>query len=96
MFENRGTVEVAHRLHCAWHKCSLRANILCNKNVSIKLRLKLFDVSVSPSLLFGLSVLPISQLNMDKITVCQRKMLRKIVGWTRHPGDEWETVMHNM
>ena len=33
---------------------------------------------------------------MDKIMVCQRKMLRKIVGWTRHPNDSWETVMRNM
>ena len=23
-------------------------------------------------------------------------MLRKIIGWVRHPGDEWETVMRNM
>ena len=33
---------------------------------------------------------------MDKIGICQRKMLRKIVGWTRHPGDSWETVMRVM
>ena len=23
-------------------------------------------------------------------------MLRKIVGWVRHPGDQWEIVMRNM
>ena len=33
---------------------------------------------------------------MEKISVCHRKMLRKIVGWTRHPGDSWETVMRIM
>ena len=96
VFENRGTIEVAHRIQCAWQKFGRHSSTLLNKNVSIKLRLKLFDSTVTPSLLFGLSVLPITQVNMDKITVCQRKMIRKIVGWTRHPGDEWETVMHNM
>ena len=62
----------------------------------MKLRLKLFDATVSPSLLFGLCTLPISHANMDKILVCQRKMLREIVGWVRHPGEQWENVMHNM
>ena len=96
VFENRGTVEIAHRIQCAWHKFSRHSSSLCNKNVSLKLRLKLFDATVSPSLLFGLSTLPILQSNMEKILVCQRKMLRKIVGWIWHPGDEWEVVMHNM
>ena len=95
-FENRSIIEVAHRLQCGWHKFGRHANILLNKNVSIKLRLKLFDSVVTPSLLFGLHVLPISKISMDKIMVCQRKMLRKIVGWTRHPQDSWETVMRAM
>ena len=51
---------------------------------------------MSPSALFGLCALPISQQNMSKLMVCQRKMLRKIVGWVRHPGEEWETVMRTM
>ena len=96
VLENRSNVEIAHRIQCAWHKFGRRTSILTNKNVSIKLRLKLFDATVSPSVLFGLCALPISEQNMSKITVCQNKMLRKIVGWVRHATDEWETVMHNM
>ena len=95
-FENRSIIEVAHRLQCGWQKFGHYSSTLLNKNVSMKLRLKLFDSVVSPSLLFGLHVLPLSKNSMDKIMVCQRKMLRKIVGWTRHPNDTWETVLRNM
>lgn len=95
-FENRSIIEVAHRLQCGWHKFGRHANVLLNKNVSIKLRLKLFDSAVTPSLLFGLHVLPISKISMDKIMICQRKMLRKNVGWTRRSQDSWEIVMRAM
>ena len=77
VFKNRDNVENSHCIQCVWHK-----------NVSVKLKLKLFDATESPSLLFGLSTSPILQSNMDKKLVCQRKVLRKILGWVRHPGDE--------
>ena len=82
--------------HCAWYKCSKHSSISTNKNVSIKLRLKLFDSTVTPSALFGLCALPISQKNMSKLGVCQNKMLRKIVGWVLHGTNEWESVMRIM
>ena len=96
VLENRASIEISHRIQCAWHQFGKHSSTLTNKNVTIKLRLRLFDATVTPSALFGLCALPISKQNMKKLMVCQRKMLRKIVGWVRHPGDEWETVMHNM
>ena len=96
VFENRSMIEVAHRIQCGWQKFGRHANTLCNKNVSIKLRLKLFDAAVTPSVLFGLHVLPISKNSMDKIIGCQNKMFRKIVGWTWSSEGNWETVMKSM
>ena len=96
ILEHRGNVEVDHRIQCAWFKFGRHSSNLKNKNVSIKLRLKLFDSTVSPSGLFGLCVLPISQKNMSEITVAQNKMIRKIVGWTRNGTNDWESIMHNM
>ena len=96
VFENRSTTEINHRLQCGWYKFGRRSSTLLNKNVSIKLRLKLFDSVVSPSLLFGLHVLPFSKSNMYKIMICQRKMIWKMVGWSRRPEDSWETVMKGM
>ena len=80
------------RLVEIWAKCK----VLTNRKVSIKLRLKFFDSIISPSLLFGLVALPISQTNMDKIGICQRKMLRKVIGWVRYDGEQWETTMRRM
>ena len=69
---------------------------LCNKNVSIKLRLKLFDSVVSPSLLFGLAVLPLQVSCVEKLNVVQRKMLRKIIGRTRISEELWVDTMRRM
>ena len=94
--DERGTVEIRHRIQCAWMKFGQNARVLTNRKVSIKLRLKLFDAVVSPSLLSGVAALPISGVNMKSIDQCQRKMLRKIVGWIRHEGEEWEITMRRM
>ena len=62
----------------------------------MKLRLKLFDIVITPSILFGLSTLPVHQVSLDKIDGTQRKMLRKIAGWVRYPTETWETTMRRM
>ena len=67
-----------------------------NKHVSIKLRLKLFDAVVSLCALFGMSVLPVYQKMIEKFDIARRKMLRKMVGWVRYPGEEWSTTMTRM
>ena len=58
--------------------------------------MKLFDSTISPSLLFGLAVLPLLASDVEKINVVQRKMLRKIVGWVRIPKEPWENTMRRM
>ena len=96
VLENKGNVEVNHRIQTSWMKFGKFSRILGNRKVLIKLRLKLFGEIVSPSLLFGLSVLPLCQSHLEKINIVQRKMLRKIVGWVRCATDNWETTMRIM
>ena len=83
ILENRGDVEVNHRIQVAWMKYGQFPRIFSNRKISVKLRLKLFDAIVSPTLLFGLSILPICQSHLEKIDVAQNKMLRKMIGWVR-------------
>ena len=64
--------------------------------MSVTLRLKLFEAVVTPSILFGMSVLPTHQDMMNKIDVTRRKMLRRIVGWVRIPEEEWAVTMSRM
>ena len=46
----RGTTKIAHRIQCAWFEFGKHARVLTNKNISIKLRLKLFDAAISPTI----------------------------------------------
>ena len=94
--DNRAHVEVQHRIQVAWMKFSQHSKTLCNKNISIKLRMRLFESTVSPSLLFGLAILPLHASSMEKLNIVQRKMVRKIVGWVRLPEEPWENTMRRM
>ena len=94
--DNRVHTEVQHRIKVGWMKFGQYSKTLCNKNISIKLRMKLFDSVVSPSLFFGLAILPLHVSSIEKINIVQRKMLRKIVGWVRIQGETWENTMRRM
>jgi len=77
-------------------KSGLLKNTLCNRHISSNLRLKLFDAVVTPTILFGLAVLPLSTASLRKIEATQRKMLRKIVGWIRIQNEPWDVTMRRM
>ena len=68
----RENTEINHRIQCAWYRFGQLNNILCNRSVSIQLRLKLFDAVVTPTILFGLAVLPLSSVSR-KITSRSKK-----------------------
>lgn len=95
-FVFRENVEINHRIKCAWFAFGRHSHVLCNRNVSIKLRLKLFDSVVTPTILFGLAILPLSQMSLREIEIVQRKMMRKIPGWVRMPDESWEETMRRM
>ena len=57
------------------------------------MRLKLFDVVVSPCILFGLNAVPIHAAFREKFNITHRKMLRRIVGWRRVPDEPWNETM---
>jgi hypothetical protein len=95
-FVFREVTEINHRIQCAWHKFGLNSSILCNRDIAIHLRLKLFDAIITPTILFGIAILPLSAASLEKIEVVQRKMLRKIVGWIRLQDEAWDVTMHRM
>ena len=89
-------VELMYRIRCAWGKFHQRKLMLLNKHVSPRFRLKLFHASVSPTAMFGLASLPLTQKFLRKLGVLQRRMLRSIVGWVRKPDEFWEITMRRM
>ena len=77
---DRAATEIKNRLQNSLYKFSQHSRTLTNRNLSIKLRLKLFDSVITPSILFGLAALPVTQAHLDKVDVTQRKMIRKMLG----------------
>ena len=94
--EERADVEAKHRIQQAWFKFHQHQRVITNQQISIKFRMKLFDAAISPSLLFGMATIPLYENLATKIDIVQRKMMRRIVGWTRVPGEEWELTMRRM
>ena len=92
----RGQTELKNRFSQAWAKYSKHRGTLINKLVPVKLRLRLFDATVSPTVLYGLSVLPLTRAQLDKLDALQRRMLRNIVGWVRVDEEPWRDTMARM
>ena len=57
----RTDVELRHRFTAAWNQFHKHFHVLLNHNISLRKRLRLFDSTVSPCILYGLSVLPLTK-----------------------------------
>jgi hypothetical protein len=78
---SRNQVELQHRIQIAWHAFHKHRRWLLNRNVPVQLRLRLFSSVVTPSVLFGSSVLSLTQTQLHRLGTVQRRMLRNIIGW---------------
>ena len=92
----RVTVELKNRINAGWHKFHEHRQWLCNHHVHIGLRLRLFDAVVTPSILFGGAVLPLSENDLKRLNIVQRRMLRSMIGWRRFTDEPWEETMRRM
>ena len=90
----RHVIELRHWIRVAWYKFQRHRKVLTNEHVSIKLRLKLFDAVVTPTILYGLHTLPLTHFQLQKLDALQRWMLRSIVGWVRLGDGPWRMTMH--
>jgi len=89
----RSKVEFSHRIAAAWAKFHKHRATLMNRDISVRLRLKLFQAVVSPTVLFGLTTLPLTTCQKHQLDAVQRRMLRSIVGWAKPVDGEWATAM---
>ena len=61
-----------------------------DKQVNLKLRFKLFDSIISPTLMYGVETTPLTLQALERINIVQRSMPRKMVGWICCAEDSWE------
>jgi len=87
---------LSHRLSCAWFKFHSLQQTLTNKNVPISLKLKLFNATVTPTILYSLTTTLLTKTQLVKLDIAQRKMLRRMVGWVISDDDTWEDAGRRM
>ena len=87
---HRAASALEHRIGCGWGKFRELEQSLLNKDVGIKLRFRLFNATVSPTVLYALDTAPLTEALLCKLDRVQRCMLRKIVGWIWYENDSFE------
>ena len=58
--------------------------------------LTIFQSVISPTILFGLSEVALTRLQLQKLDSIFKRMLRSIVGWVRLESDTWHETMSRM
>ena len=85
----RAAVEVAHRSQVAWGKFMKHKHVLQNKHIAVRNRLKYFDAVITPTVLFSLHALPLTQKQLHDLNILQRRMLKKKCYVLLLVGDGW-------
>ena len=68
----------------------------CSGRIVINISLAVVRAVVTPTILFGLATLPMTQTQVVRLDALQRRMLRSIVGWVRVEGEDWRLTMSRM
>ena len=69
---------------------------MTNRHVDVRLRMKFFDSVVTPAVLYGLTPAPLTQKDCSRLGITQRKMLRLIIGYTKHSDDTWADMYRRL
>jgi hypothetical protein len=84
-------VEFRARMRAAWAKFHSLKPLLCKKDASIQRRLRLFDATVSKTLLWCSESWALTVKQKKELQSVQRSMMRKIVNTRRRPEEDYIT-----
>jgi hypothetical protein len=93
-FDTCHTAEVDHRIACAWRRFMTLHEELTGKQYSLNKRMKLFDATVTATMLYGSACWVLTKDLESKIRRTQRKMLRMMMrsGRKTIKGDMEDTL----
>ena len=83
------SVEFADRLASGWAVFFKLKQVLCNRKVALRDRLKLFQCTVTPYVLYACGSWTTTVEMEHKLKTTRRRMLRWMVGVPRQPEEEW-------
>ena len=70
---DRGQAALDHRASCAWMKFRALQSTLTNKHVNLKLRLRLFDAVIMPSICYAMETIPLTKVQAERLNIGQEK-----------------------
>ena len=81
--------EFGNRLASAWAAFFKSKEVFCNKKVPLADRIKLFECTVTPCMLYACGSWTLTKDMERKLSTTKRRMLRWIVGVPRLPQEQW-------
>ncbi|XP_063600940.1 uncharacterized protein LOC134777067 [Penaeus indicus] len=75
--------EVSKRLQSGWKGWRKVSSILCDRNMSTKIKGKVYRTCVRPAIMHGLETIPLTKVAESKMEVAEMRMLRFSLGLTR-------------
>ena len=82
-FANSTDVEIENRISTAWKKFGIWKEELTCKSYPLPHRLRLFDSTVTPTVLYGSCTWTMTASKMKRLQTTQRRMLRLMIGHER-------------
>ena len=83
-------VEVQNRINLAWRRFMSLRQELCNKGFRLQCRLRLFNATVSQTLLYGAGTWTLNAEREAKLRTAQRRMIRSMLQRPRRREEEIE------
>jgi hypothetical protein len=81
--------EVSHRIQSGWEAFFKFKEKLCNHQLELKMRIKLFESVVTPCTLYACGAWTMTVDTENLLRTTRRKMLRWMVQITRTPDEDW-------
>ena len=75
--------EVSKRLQSGWKGWRKVSSILCDRNMSTKIKGKVYRTCVRPAIMYGLETIPLTKAAESKMEVAEMRMLRFSLELTR-------------
>ena len=83
LFDDYHTTELDNRIAAAWRKFNLLQQELTSKTYPSKTRLRLFDATIRPTMLYGSASWTLTKQLESTLQRTQRRMLRIVIGTPR-------------
>nr|XP_016439642.1 PREDICTED: uncharacterized protein LOC107765498 [Nicotiana tabacum] len=84
--------DVAYCIRAGWMKWRLTFDVLCDRNVPLRLKGKFYRVLVRPAMLYGAECWPVKNSRLQKMRVAEMRMLRWMCGCTRRDRIKNEAI----